>query len=224
MPNWPVAASANARRLLTDAETLLSAGSCPTAYSLAVLAFEEIGKSWLCTNALLAPDSLRAVIPFGELMGRHSNKLQAARMIMPMLALVKGEPDSGAEAFAAVIAPMEDVAQQDNLAKQRGIYVDYDDGAIWNPSQVGCDEARDIVARVRDLLDQSAPLAEPDFLRFALAPLDDARAEMDALVGRFIDRALDDDSAGVMDMLAELRAADPCASGHCKQESTSSCQ
>ena len=46
-----VTAAANGRRLLDDAEILLKRGRWPTAYSLAVLAFEEAGKSWLCIIA-----------------------------------------------------------------------------------------------------------------------------------------------------------------------------
>jgi AbiV family abortive infection protein len=42
---FALAAARNARRLLGDAELLLKRGKAPSAYSLAVLAFEEAGKS-----------------------------------------------------------------------------------------------------------------------------------------------------------------------------------
>ncbi len=51
MPSQPAfmalsrAAEENARSLVSDAEVLLSAGRWPRAYSLAVLAHEEFGKS-----------------------------------------------------------------------------------------------------------------------------------------------------------------------------------
>ena len=40
-----LAALANAKRLLKDAQALLALGSAPTAYSLAVLAIEEASKA-----------------------------------------------------------------------------------------------------------------------------------------------------------------------------------
>jgi AbiV len=46
------AAVDNADRLLSDASTLLAAGSAPSAHSLAVLALQEVGKAimlrWIC--------------------------------------------------------------------------------------------------------------------------------------------------------------------------------
>lgn len=159
LAEFAIVAGTNARRLLTDAEHLLTRGGWPTAYSLAVLAFEEAGKSWLCLVGLLMPGELKAVFPFGELVGSHRYKLQAARMIAPFLAFIRGGVDAAVAAFTEAVDAMADLARRDDLAKQHGFYADCADGIIWNPSHVRRDEARAMVAKVRNVLDRSAPLS-----------------------------------------------------------------
>lgn len=206
---FAIVAAENARRLLTDAENLLTRGGWPTAYSLAVLAFEEAGKSWLCIIGLVMPGELKAEFPFGELVGSHLYKLQAARLIAPLLALIKGGPDAAVAGFIEAIDAMEDLARQDNLAKQRGIYADCADGIIWNPSQVKRDEARNMVAKVRDVLDRSAPMTDPDFLRFAVAPPAEDKAEIDGFVSRIMACAQEDDPEAALAVLADLYSRMP---------------
>jgi AbiV family abortive infection protein len=206
---FAVVAAANSRRLLTDAENLLARGGWGTAYSLAVLAFEEAGKSWLCLIGLIMPGELKAAFPFGELVSSHLYKLQAARMIAPMLAFIMGGPDAAMTGFMEAIEALDDLAREDNRAKQRGIYADFQEGMIWDPARVKRGQARDMVAKVRDLLDRSAPLAEPGFLRFMADPPADARGELDDFLSRFIACARDDDFAGAMSVLAELHALMP---------------
>jgi hypothetical protein len=89
-------AAANARRLLTDADILIRRRRWPTAYSLAVLAFEEAGKAWLCVNAMFMPDEVRPDFPFGEFLGGHLWKLTAARGMADMLAFIRGGPEAPA--------------------------------------------------------------------------------------------------------------------------------
>jgi AbiV family abortive infection protein len=201
---FAIVSGANARRLLTDAETLLTRGGWGSAYSLAVLAFEEAGKSWLCLMGLIMPDEIKAKFPFGELVASHRYKLYAARMIAPLLAFMKDGPQAAVASFIEAIDTMEDLAREDNLAKQRGIYADFADGVIWNPTQIRRDEARAMVAGVGDLLDRSAPIAEPGFLRFVATPPDDLRAEADTLMRRFIACAQADDLDGAVAVIGEL--------------------
>ncbi len=47
---FALAAGRNARRLLGDAELLPKRGKVPSAYSLAVVAFEVAGKAWMCDH------------------------------------------------------------------------------------------------------------------------------------------------------------------------------
>jgi AbiV family abortive infection protein len=200
---FAIVAGKNARRLLTDAENLLTRGGAPTAYSLAVLAFEEAGKSWLCVNGIAIPGELKAEYPFGELVGSHLYKLQAARMIAPWLAFIKSG-QAAVAGFMEAVEAMEGLAREDNLAKQRGFYADCTDGIIWDPSQVTRDEAKDMVAKVRDLLDRSAPLADPDFIRFMAAPPADAKAEMDEFLSRLFACLREDDPEGALAVLTSL--------------------
>ena len=59
--DFALAAVRNARRLLDDdADLLLRRGRWPSAYSLAVLAFEEAGKAWMCIIAMMVPDDVPA--------------------------------------------------------------------------------------------------------------------------------------------------------------------
>ena len=56
---FAITAARNSRRLLDDADLLAAYGRYPSAYSTAVLAFEEAGKAWVTVFAMMAPDSLR---------------------------------------------------------------------------------------------------------------------------------------------------------------------
>jgi AbiV family abortive infection protein len=206
---YAIAAAENARRLLTDAENLLTRGGFPTAYSLAVLAFEEAGKSWLSLVGLIMPGELRAEFPFGKMVASHREKLQAARTIAPWLAFITRGPDAAGAGLIEALDAMEDQAREDDLAKQRGFYVDCAGAAIWSPSQVKRDEARRMVATVRDVLDRAAPLMEPDFLRFIAAPPDDARAELDGFLSRFIPCVQADDAEAALAVLADMHTRMP---------------
>jgi AbiV family abortive infection protein len=81
-----VAAARNSRRMLDDAELLLKRGRRPSAYSLAVLAFEEAGKAWLCIVAMMVPADVRPDWPHDDLIAKHVDKLMAAHAMANMLA------------------------------------------------------------------------------------------------------------------------------------------
>jgi len=157
------AAAYNARRLLADAEILLTRGRWPTAYSLAVLALEEAGKGWLCVVAIFLPDEARPEFPFGDLDWDHKWKLGSARGVADMLAFIKGGEGAPANVVRAA-EELEELARADNEAKKRGFYADYRDGVIWRPSQMTERQARRMVADVRDVLYNSGPLLDPDFI------------------------------------------------------------
>lgn len=145
-----------------------------------------------------------AEFPFGELVGSHLHKLQAARLIGPLLASIKGGPDAAIADFIDAIEAMEGLARQDNLAKQRGFYADCRDGVIWNPSQIKRDEARTMMARVQDIIEASSPLTDPGFLRFMAAPSADAKTEIEGFMSRLFASARDDDLDGALGVVAEL--------------------
>src|ERR1700752_4158138 len=116
-----LAAARNAWRLLGDAEILLKHGRWPSAYSLAVLAFEEAGKGWMCVVAMMVPDDIRPEWPHGELMATHAEKLLAANVMAHMFASASRGKDMiiGLAEFGE---NFETLAREHNQAKQRGFY------------------------------------------------------------------------------------------------------
>src|SRR5918998_163671 len=80
------AALDNADRLLTDASTLLAAGSAPTAHSLAVLALEEIGKAIICCGGFAGADNTVTTRErFDNETGSHVAKLTWARNFVDVM-------------------------------------------------------------------------------------------------------------------------------------------
>ncbi len=175
-----VAAGENARRLLDDTEILLKHGRWPTAYSLAVLAFEEAGKSWLCVITMLMQEELKDQVDFGGKSTGHLEKLQAARMMAGLLDFVKGRPRAAA-AYLDALEALEELARQDNLAKQRGLYADFKDGIVSSPSQITQSMARDMVSVVRDVLVRGAPFAEAGFISWVADLPEEIRLEVDTM-------------------------------------------
>jgi len=140
--DFALAAVRNARRLLDDdADLLLRRGRWPSAYSLAVLAFEEAGKAWMCIIAMIVPDDVRPEWPYGDLITTHVDKLMAAHVMAHMLASATSGRDMITD-LADVGENLEELAREHNQAKQRGLYADLLDDTVWEPASVTPDEAR----------------------------------------------------------------------------------
>jgi AbiV family abortive infection protein len=183
--DFAIAAAKNSRRLLEDAELLASRGRWPGAYSYAILAFEEAGKAWLCIIAMLMPDNSRAEFPFGDLDWDHTWKLGAAHGMVFMLAFLRGG-DNAPESILQDGHVLDALARQHNQAKQRGIYADIRDGEVWDPANITRKEAKAMVAAVRDLLDCSGPLADPEFITWLASIPEDVKPERDAFWGKLL--------------------------------------
>jgi AbiV family abortive infection protein len=177
--DFAVAAAKNARRLLTDAELLTSRGRWAGAYSDAILAFEEAGKAWLCAIAMIMPDESRDEFPFGDLDWDHTWKLGAAHGMAFMLAFIRGGEDAP-ESIVQDAGVLQALAREHNEAKQRGIYADLRDGVVWDPASITREEAKTMVAAVRDLLDYSGLLADPEFITWLANMPEDVKPERDA--------------------------------------------
>jgi hypothetical protein len=65
----------------------------PSAHSLAVLAFEEAGKAWMCVIAMMVPDDVRPEWPYGDLMNKHVDKLMAAHVMAHVLVFASSGQD-----------------------------------------------------------------------------------------------------------------------------------
>jgi AbiV family abortive infection protein len=180
-----ITAAKNSRRLLDDADLLLKRGRWPTAYSVAVLAFEEAGKAWLCVIAMMIPGDDREDYPFAGMIGAHLDKLMAAHAMAHMHAFIKGG-DNAPKSMIDVGVDVEMLAREQNRAKQRGLYADLTDGVIWSPDQVTKSEAARMVAIVRGLLDHGGYLADPEFMAWLGQSPEEVRSHLDAFWGRFI--------------------------------------
>lgn len=196
-----LAATRNARRLLGDAELLLKRGRFPSAYSLAVLAFEEAGKAWMCIMAMMVPDNIRPEWPYGELMAKHADKLMAAHVMADMLASASSGRDMIAS-LAEVGENLEKLARDHDKAKQRGFYADLLDGAVCEPTSIKLDMARQMVGTVRSLLDHGGPLADPGFIAWLASQTPDALEAKDMAWSRLFAGLQEGTPDG---MLASLR-------------------
>jgi AbiV family abortive infection protein len=135
------AALQNAGRLVKDAGILLAAGSAPTAYSIAVLAIEEASKAFSWLDGATASDGQAQVEVPTEV--AHANKLARAHAF---LVLARDLLDDGAQLTdAEILDRAEQLAKDDNVAKQRGFYVDLENGLIKAPSDIGAAEAAEII-------------------------------------------------------------------------------
>lgn len=158
-----LAATRNSQRLLDDAELLLKHARRPSAYSLAVLAFEEAGKAWLTIVTMMVPADVRPDWPHDDLIAKHVDKLMAAQMMANMFASAY----RGQDIMASLINTsenLEELAREHNQAKQRGLYVDLLDATVWEPASVTKDEAQRMVTIVRGLLDNGCYLTDPEFI------------------------------------------------------------
>jgi len=154
------AAAETARSHLDAAEVLLAHGFWPQARALAVLAFEEAGKAYLWLIALLAPYPLREKFPFRDLDWNHQWKLKAAQTIRSTLRILRGDQEAPDNA-AAAWTELEDLARGKDDAKQRSMYTDYRKGVIQRPAEVTEEQARNIAAVAKDVIDHAVPIIEP---------------------------------------------------------------
>jgi AbiV family abortive infection protein len=142
------AALKNAHRLVRDAEALLKGGSAPTAHSLAILALEEASKShsWVQAAGEMAGD-VEVEVPS---LAIHAEKLEKARSVWK---LIEDHFDgAGKTPMEEIIAQAKVLAKNDNVAKQRGFYVDLEAGVVKDPSSIGSEEATEMIEMVEGLI------------------------------------------------------------------------
>jgi AbiV family abortive infection protein len=205
--DFAMASATTARSHLQAAVCLLHGEFWGPAHAVAVIAFEEIGKAWLSTIAMLSPDELRQEFPFGDLERNHQVKLSAARSVRALLTVVRG--DQGAPRnVAEALADLGTLAREDNQAKQRGLYTDYIDGTIRRPSDITEEQARAMVAAVEDVLDNAGPLIS---LMSAMWAKDNVPASVRLFLRQAADAVQAGDDAMTMFVQTELRSMEPLA-------------
>lgn len=135
----------NAARLVVEADALFPS---PRAQSLVVLAQEEVGKAvWVYkafwsawTDGDETPSEVPELRKHGLL---HAAKLAAASGFLTPLVDYPGSPEPVEIELVEAHAPewladhLAGIAQEDNLAKKRGFYVDFDeDGSFTVPHEI----------------------------------------------------------------------------------------
>ena len=137
------AAVLNSSALLTDAERLADAGSYPRAHALATLAEEELGKACLCFLAGMMRGSMMPKI-FWQRFYSHEGKLAAVRGLSGLLEEVP------IDALALYAKRILATSATSHDQKMHGLYVDYEDGIVRQPSDIGEQEARELITAVRN--------------------------------------------------------------------------
>jgi AbiV family abortive infection protein len=179
---------ANARTLLDDASLLLEHGRFPRAYALAALAGEEVGKVYLCLDALLSPGP---VDPRQFWWGwrQHGDKLDSMRAYTA--AFVQDLDD-------LVVEQLGPDARRVSERKLSALYVDFDGNEPVTPNCVTEGEAADLLRQTRLAIGH---------LEGALSGLNsvvvDAIHELGPALEAFFDQVVDDRPP--QEVLAELR-------------------
>ena len=161
-----VAAAANARDLLGDAEWLSAAVRNARAYALAALAVEEAGKAVSLAALAVMPENLRARAPVGRMLEWHQLKLVGGMMIGAMPFGGRALPAQLAAMAPGQLSAMLDnaqaLAQDMDRLKQRGLYADIDrDGQIRIPSEVSEADADAQLGRARQAVSAASVLLDP---------------------------------------------------------------
>lgn len=153
----------NAGELLADARMLLAADRAPRAHALATLAFEEIGKAFICILAVApAPAPLfgiRSEGDFWKAWNSHTDKLAWARGFLSLLIQEPSVP------VADTVTRLADTSLADHLRKMRGLYVDYTDGSVLVPSDITGAEAAELASDVQAVLDIATSVWGHDGMR-----------------------------------------------------------
>jgi AbiV family abortive infection protein len=189
-----------------------SAVSWPSAYTLAALGFEELGKACVCLSTLgridmLQEDVAQVVAEFWNMFngpGAHIAKSQAAHLLLRLFASAAPLPG-----FEDANRELATAAEVTNDRKFRALYVDFDAAAgdaVLRPTDVGESEAREMT----ELLGAGLALVEAH----PVLPVDAAEiAEYFRLMREGLDRdALaailgEDPEAKVIEFAEQARAA-----------------
>jgi AbiV family abortive infection protein len=170
-PSWPAlhefwqAAEANAQDLISDAEALLAMRRWPRAFALAVLAHEEFGKGLMALALAATPPHVVAQERLRELTGGQLRAL--------LTAYAREALAGRSELWNDALGSLE-IARDADQRIQRGFRVDFaDDGSLRLPSQIGEDEARALVARVRQIINSPGWSGMPFWLPPAAYPRPD---------------------------------------------------
>lgn len=138
---WRDTAAANAASLAKDATILLQNGRWSGAYGLAILAMEEVGKSWLCQNRLSG-----IAVPTDDIRNSHVRKITACRQMLAA-ALLKNDPSVSQQPGEFVFGKWhQDAADDSYHLRLACLYVDLTkDGVVGGAGSVSEQDARNAI-------------------------------------------------------------------------------
>lgn len=154
----------NAGDLLEDARLLLDHARHGRALSVAVLAFEEYGKTLAAFTVLMSGGDPVSIADFHKMQARHDGKLTAAGVWAAIM-----RPDQPLDESLA--DHMSELVQQMNRRKMAGFYVDRSETGVATPSAIPAAEARgylETATAYEATLDRLLPIDFPDELLAAV--------------------------------------------------------
>lgn len=161
-----IAAVANGRGLLEDAEMLSLAGRLGRASALAVLAVEEVGKGVGMTLLSFLPQHMRRNREAGRLLEWHGLKLAGGIILALLPACMAPGPalvTMPRDELEQIVRETEAFTRVDGDARERGLYVDLDrHGRVRRPEEVTRSEVADRLAQARDAVAAASALLEPN--------------------------------------------------------------
>jgi AbiV family abortive infection protein len=190
---YAAAAADNGRSLLDDAELLSGAGRLARAYSLAVLALEELGKVAGVLALAVMPGDLRAQAPLRRTLEWHELKLVGGML----MTFVSFDPPGIAVKFAGmsparaaqILKITETLAQDADRLKMRGLYVDMDRrGRIRQPSVITEAEVAGQLGRAGQVASLASLLRDPEMQAMLADPPAEA-IELSRALARALDEA-----------------------------------
>lgn len=95
----------------------------------------------------------------------HKTKLMITEISQLIMTFITGGTYAAEDLVNAMIRTAP-ITADENLAKQRGLYVDYLDGAVHKPTDVTAKQARKAVAMLREAIEASPQLTERFASRF----------------------------------------------------------
>jgi len=127
-------AIANAQELLEDAKLLFQKGSNARAYALALLSYEEMGKSLVIARLIYTDGSdIEGLKAFWQRFHSHKLKLGNSILLLARSLLDESDPDEFRWKWVKKNLSVLRVAYQS--AKESGMYVDYKKGRFTLPSE-----------------------------------------------------------------------------------------
>jgi AbiV family abortive infection protein len=153
---------------------LLSNGSTPTAFSIAVLALEEAAKAVQWWRLVTDRNEVDVSVPNRSHMERLREVHRTWHLLDALLA-VEEDPDAEAPDVADTERAINEAIRSDNVRKQRGFYVDVKGNDVLEPGRISREDAEEIIRLAETYISMRSAVARtraarPVLLRYYDSP------------------------------------------------------